>query len=127
MKVLQKIKTVERNEYMYWHLRIMMSMLPSMLTETELKVLAEFMSLEGEEFESDRFSSVCRRMVQERLGITQPSMSNYLKQLEAKGYIQRTEVLRKRFVPEFLFPENDMQGYQFKLEVKADEEEAEMD
>lgn len=123
MKVLQKVKSVEENEYMYWHLRIVTSMLPSMLTETELKVLSEFMSLEGQEFESDRFSSVCRRMVQERLGITQPSISNYLKQLEAKGYIQRTEVLRKRFVPEFLFPGKGMQGYQFKLEVKRDNEE----
>ncbi len=121
MKVLQKVRAVKRSDFIREHLRIVSSMMPEALTGAELRVLAAFMGLEGPEFEADRFSSVGRKIVQAQLGLPQSSVSNYLKWLEAKGYVQRTEVLRRRYIPGFLFPGEGAQGYQFRLEVEHGE------
>ena len=57
------------------------------MTATEAKVLACFMSLEGEVAVSDRFGPSCRKMVKTRLGLSNSGISNYLKALKGKGII----------------------------------------
>ena len=58
------------------------------MTGTEAKVLACFMSVEGELAEIDRFGSSSRKLVTKKLGLTASGISNYTRSLRDKGIME---------------------------------------
>lgn len=59
------------------------------LTENERKTLIEFMQLKEEKFKYNRFGKIAKDRVQVSLNITRPNLERYLKDLRAKGYIEK--------------------------------------
>lgn len=106
--VLEKVK------YYEMHLNIINSLIPAPLANMEIKVLALFMSLEGDLVQEDRFNSEARKKVCKELGISNSGLGNYLKSLKDKGAII-TGLTGNSEIVKLLVAENDEQFYQFKI------------
>ena len=95
-------------EYYKTHLTIINPLLPVKLTPKEIELLSYFMLLNGS-ISKDRFGTTGKRMVRDRMKISAASMSNYMKSLINKGFINDNEILN------ILYPDYTEQLYQFKL------------
>lgn len=116
MRVIQKELKVTSSDYYLIHLNIINSVFPVKLTEKEIAILAGFMALEHTITGVDMFNSYARKIVKERLGgMSSASLSNHLKSMLDKGFLTKDEETNRIFIKEFLLPEEDWQGYQFKL------------
>lgn len=93
-------------------------MLPVSLTPKEIEVLAAFLALPEEIVDDDRFNSFARKKVRSMLSLSPGGLANYLKSLLEKGFLDKSQFSKKITVKEFLIPEKDWQGYQFKIERK---------
>lgn len=115
MKIIaRELKTLSEEEYYKKHLQIINPLLPKQLTQKELEVLAGFMALDGDIVKKDRFGTTARKIIKDRLSLSDGGLGNYLKALKEKSFIFKNEfnVLEAQSM---LFPEKDWQGYQFKI------------
>jgi len=115
MKIISKSLELSRDKYFEVHLAIINPVLPVQLTEMEIKVLAAFMSLEGD-IAQDRFGTTARKLVREKLNIKFAGLSNYISSLLKKGFI-RQESNSYIIIP-VVTPQDKEQHYQFKLSIK---------
>lgn len=116
MKVIQKELRVEPGQYYLIHLNIINSVFPTKLTEKEIEVLAGFMALDKTITGVDMFNTYARKLVKETLkGMSAGSLSNHLKSMIDKGFLVKDEITNRISVKEFLLPEDDWQGYQFRI------------
>lgn len=119
MGIIKKIISVPREEYFIRHLAIINPMLPITLTPKEIEVLGSFMSLKGDIVEQDRFGTTCRKIVKERLNLSDGGIGNYIKALKEKGFIYMGED-NKLKIQEVLLADENNQSYLFKI-VEEDE------
>lgn len=112
MNIIRKTLNLTQEEYYEKHLLIINHILPIQMTPKEAKVLAAFMSLDGDIAE-DPFGTSGRKIVKRKLKISSGGLGNYLDQLKKKGFIS---VIGKnlKMLP-ILKPNRENQGYQFKL------------
>lgn len=117
MKIIQKTLILEKKEYYEKHLELINPLIPAPLVNMEIKVLALFMSLEGDLVEENRFNTQARKFVCKELNISNSGLSNYLGTLESKGSILKN--LAGNFeIVNLMKAENELQFYQFKLQKK---------
>jgi DNA-binding MarR family transcriptional regulator len=114
MGVIKKVLLVPREKYFIQHLSIINSMLPVTLTPKEIEVLGSFMSLTGDIAEQDRFGTTSRKIVKERLNLSDGGIGNYIKSLKEKGFIYTGEDGNLR-VQEVLEADKNNQSYLFKI------------
>jgi len=114
MGIIKKILSVPREEYFIRHLAIINPMLPITLTPKEIEVLGSFMSIKGDIVEQDRFGTTCRKIVKERLNLSDGGIGNYIKALKEKGFIYLGEDNKLR-IQEVLLADENNQSYLFKI------------
>lgn len=110
MQPIQKTLKLSKDQYYQLHLSIVNSFLPIKMTEMEMKVLAKFMTLDGD-IAKERFGASARKMVKEQLGLSSAGLSNYIISLTKNGFILEN---KKDILP-ILIPEKEEQVYMFKL------------
>lgn len=114
IKPIQKaLNGLSSHEYYVKHLEILNPILPVKLTIKEIEVLAGFMSLKGDLVESDRFGTQARKIIRQKLNMSPGGLGNHLKELKRKSAIY--EVDSKLVIRDFLIPNPNVQGYQFKI------------
>lgn len=119
MELVQKAIAVEnRYDYFKMHIDIVEVFWPYKLTEKQKEVLISYMMVEPRR--DVMFITNNRKTVRKMLNdMSNASMSNYLGQLEEKGYLYKNEVdmymMHKAIVP----ATDGLQTYQFKLEVNG--------
>jgi len=114
MKIIQKaIKAGD--QYYIKHLNIINNFIPQKMKDKEMEVLAAFMEIEGELVSDYRFNPVVRKKVMEKLNLSPSGLSGYLKSLVEKDILNKSTYGGIITINEFLWPEPDVQGYQFKL------------
>jgi hypothetical protein len=105
MKALSKKLELPVSEYYITHLTIVNSLLSTKLTPKEIEVLASFMTFQGD-IAKDRFGATAKKMVKQKLNLSDAGLSNYIKFLKAKGFITPTND-----IPKVLIPNQDKQEY----------------
>ena len=118
MKIIQRAFKVENQEYYTMHLQIVNAVLPVKLTDKELEVLSAFMGLDKNIIEENYFNPVARKKVLKRLDLSAAGLSNHLKSMINKGFLTKNNITNVITIKEFLLPEEDGQGYQFKIVKK---------
>jgi len=116
MKVIQKGFELSKKEYYKTHLKIVNSIFPINITDKEIDILSEFLSIPNEIDNKNVFNSLARKRVVDILGLTKCGMSNHLKNMKNKGFLKK-DGEHLIIVPGIL-PDLNMQGYNFKLKVK---------
>ena len=114
MKVIQKALRVGE-EYYVTHLTVINPFLNIKLSSKEIEVLAAFMEIKGELVEDDRFNTIVRKKVRDKLGLSSAGLSNYLKTMQEKGHLIKNEFSHRITIAEYLIPSEGGQGYQFKI------------
>lgn len=118
-KILQQeIKDLSPEEYCMKHLEIISPFLPAHLTAKEIEVLGWFMSF-TETKVLKRFDSQYRKIVREALNLSHSGLSGHLDMLKKKSAITE-DLVGNLSIKEFLFPQEGIQMYQFKISVKND-------
>ena len=114
MGAIKKIMNVTKEEYFVMHLSIINPLLPIKMTPKEIEVLGTFMSLKGEIAEADRFGTTCKKIVKEKLDLSDGGLGNYIKTLKEKGFIYYNEE-GKLSILDVLQADKGRQGYMFKI------------
>lgn len=114
MNVIKKQINLTGEDYYIKHLSIINSMLPVQMTTKELEVLGTFMSLEGDIADRDRFGTTCRKIVKEKLNLSDGGLSNHLKSLKEKSFIYSIGD-NKMAILDVLLADESQQGYMFKI------------
>lgn len=114
MKIIQKGVVLEGEKYYEKHLEIINLFLPVQLTNMEIKILAMFMSFEGEVAKHDRFGTSLRKIAMSNLKIEASGLSNYITALKKKGALI-TQLNGTLEILPMLFAEEKEQFYQFKI------------
>lgn len=111
---IQKVLRLPKVDFYETHLALVNAVIPSSarLTAMELKVLAIFMSFE-EEIPLGRFGTYARKLVKEKLEISDGGLGNYIKFLKSKRFILEVDG-KLDFVPLIKIPDTE-QVYTFKL------------
>lgn len=115
MKELKKVVRLDKIDYYETHLSLVNCLLPikAKMTPMEIKVLANFMGLEGS-ITQYRFGSSAKRIVKENLHISSAGLSNYMSSLtEKKIFIKDNNDIISIYP--ILIPEDNEQLYMFKL------------
>lgn len=114
MPTITKTLNLNREDYFERHLSIVNCILPQKqrMTPMEIKVLSAFMTLDCG-MSVYRFSSISKRVVMEKLKIKGSGLSNYMKELRAKGILRETDI--GTIIWPLLTPTNGEQGYMLKL------------
>lgn len=115
MKIIQKVFNLNNEDYYITHLRIVNCLLPVKLSDKESEVLAAFMSLDKLITEGNYFNPVARKKVQLLLNLSPAGLSNHLKSMLKKQFLTENAINNIILIKPFLFPENNNQGYQFKI------------
>lgn len=113
LRTVRKALKLSKEEYYEKHLHIINHILPIQLTKTQVKVLAAFLSLEGD-LEKDPFSTTGRKIVMERLNLKPGGLGNYLEVFRENNYIIKKDG-KEQILP-ILIPDKKEQLYLFKLE-----------
>jgi DNA-binding MarR family transcriptional regulator len=115
MKIIQQAFKLDKDKYYVVHLGILNAILPVKLTDKELEVLAAFMGLDENIIEDSYFNPVARKKVLKKLVLSPAGLSNHLKSMLDKGFLTKNSITNVISIKEFLLPETDGQGYQFKI------------
>lgn len=118
MKIIQQAFKVESEKYYILHLEIINAVLPVKLTDKELEVLAAFMAIDKNIIEDGYFNSIARKKVMKKLNLKPGGLSNHLSEMIKKGFLIKNKVTNFITIKEFLLPEENEQGYQFKIVKK---------
>ena len=116
MHIVQKAIKLSKYDYYEKHLLIINNVLPVQMTPKEAKVLAAFISLEGD-IATNPFGTTGRKLVRERLGLSSGGLGNFLDQLKKKGFLRESEDKEITILPVLVPSKDGVQGYQFKLEI----------
>lgn len=114
MPDIKKTLQLTKVEYYKTHLSIVNCVLPdtSKMTPTEIKVLANFMALEGD-IAINKFGPTGKKVVMKALDISDAGLSNYLKQLTDKDCVRKKgDTL---IIHPLLEPQSEQQIYMFRL------------
>lgn len=117
---LRKMLQLDKLAYHETHLNLVNCLLPirldkpnnGKLTPMEIKVLAAFMSLEGD-LAKYRFGTTGRKIIREELKLSPAGMSNYIGTMTEKGFLIEVGDLLEIWA--ILIPAKDEQMYMFKL------------
>lgn len=116
---VSKLLKLGKTDYYETHLSIMNCILPKKMTPMEIKVLAAFMSLEGD-VALYRFGPTAKKIVMssvkppEKKPLSPAGLSNYIGELLEKGFLeQRGDIIE---ILPVLIPEPNSQTYRLKLE-----------
>jgi DNA-binding MarR family transcriptional regulator len=115
MKIIQQAFKVNNEIYYNLHLQIINAVLPVRLTDKELEVLSAFMSLDKKLIEENYFNPLARKIVLKKLNLSAAGLSNHLKSMIDKGFLVKNNMTNLITIKQFLLPEEDGQGYQFKI------------
>ncbi len=110
---IRKVLRLPKDQYYRVHLSLVNALLPIQLTPKEIEVLAGFMSLDGD-ISRDRFGTSAKKIIKEKLNITDGGLGNYMKSLKDKGFLLFDEN-GKLMVRPFLQNDEKEQIYNFKL------------
>lgn len=118
MKQIRKLLRLSKMDYFETHLSLINCVLPKQnrMTPMEIRVLAGFMSLEGD-ISRDRFGPTAKKIVMNTVNpekpLSAPGLSNYISLLIEKGLIEKTNgSINIKPVIEL---ESNEQVYMFKL------------
>ena len=115
MEKIQKVFRLPTDLYYMKHLEIVSTLLPTHLTETEIKVLAAFLSLDNGLTEDDMFNTTARKRVMAKLGMSPGGLGNHLKSMIGKKVLDKNELSKRIRIKDFLLPDDRGQGYQIKI------------
>lgn len=118
MKIITKSLSLSKDKYFEKHLAIINPLLPEQMTNKEIEVIAAFLTLEGE-LGKHIFSTTGRKLVRDKLQLSNGGLSNYIKALKIKNFILEDNN-GELFILDILKPERALQGYQFKLKLTED-------
>lgn len=121
MSIIQKSLKLNAKEYHTTHLNIINSIFPKRLTDKEIEILSEFMSLDTSITGVDMFNTYARKIIKENLKMSSGSLSNHLKSMLDKDFLTKDKITNRISIREFLLPNEDWQGYQFKIIKQVDE------
>lgn len=113
MATVQKTLILPKDKYYETHLTIINGMLPKQLKSMEIQVLAAFMALDGDIVSQERFCTSARKIVKDKLNLSDGGLGNYLKVLRDNKFIITRD--GKEIILPFLIPDNREQQYNFKL------------
>ena len=99
---INKSMKVSRREYCEMYFKLLNVILPSSLTNNEIKVIVEFLMLEkGKDFKYERFGSrarvsVIRKLEEKGFKLSRQGLNNYVAFLKKKGivYYDEDKILR---------------------------------
>lgn len=112
---------LEKDKYIKMHLSILNLFLPKKLTEKEIDILSNFMSLPDELISQDMFNSYSRKLVKERLSLSSGGLGNHLKSMVDKGFLEKDKITARITVKKFLIPRKEEQKFSINIKVKKDE------
>jgi DNA-binding MarR family transcriptional regulator len=115
MNQIRKVLNLEGSYYYHKHLQILNVFLPVSLTNREIDILSEFLSLDPSIIEDDRFNTLARKRVKKKLDISNANLSNNLNSMVKKGYLKRSTVTGKLTINPLVLPQKGEQIYMFKL------------
>lgn len=109
-------KQLDLNDELYYikHLSIINPILPVQMTAKEIEVLGNFMSLKGDIADRDRFGTTCRKIVKDKLKLSDGGLGNHLKSLKDKSFIYSIGD-GKMAILDVLLADEQQQGYMFKI------------
>ena len=110
---ISKTLRLNRDRYFETHLSIINGVLPVKLTPMEITVLAAFMAIEGDIVNNDRFCTTARKIVKEKLSLSDGGLGNYLKSFKTKEFVRDTN--QGTIINQILIPDSKEQSYSFKL------------
>lgn len=113
MAALNRILKLDKDKYYETHLYIINGMLNVKLKPMEIQVLASFMGLEGDIVNNNRFCTSARKIVKDKLGLSDGGLGNYLKVLRDMNFIITSNNIE--IIQPFLVPDSNEQCYNFKL------------
>lgn len=119
MLEIKKVLKLSRLDYYETHLSLMNCILPKKLTPMEIKVIATFMTLDGEIVEY-RFGPTARKLIMSSLDLSAGGLSNYMTSLMRKGFIGKKG--DSLVLWPLLVPEEKEQLYTLKL-IKENEQQ----
>lgn len=117
MQIISKALRLSKEEYFIKHLLIINPFIPVPLTEKEIEFLATALMVE-EKLGDFTFETTGRREIRRIMNISHGGLGNYLRELKIKGYLLEDEITGQISILDILRPENNWQGYQFKLEIE---------
>ena len=110
-----KLEGLSPIDYYQKHVEIVTLFLPWKITPTEIKVLANFMALEGDIVSEDRFCTSARKQIRARLNLSPGGLGNHLDKLKKNHYIKEDKN-GKLSVNQDLFPRSrKFQSYKFQI------------
>lgn len=118
MKEIKKVVRLNKMDYYETHLSLINCVFPKeiRMTPMEIKVIAAFMSLEGD-VAKFRFGPTAKKIVMHSVKPEKPlspaGMSNYITSLTSKGFLVETGDMIE--IHPLLMLENKEQVYMFKL------------
>lgn len=115
MKIIQKVFETTNEGYYNTHLNIINCILPVKLTNKEIDVLSSFMEIENNIIQHGYFNPVSRKIVMTKLKLDAAGLSNHITSMIKKGFLVKNAINNAISIKEFLLPEENKQGYQFKL------------
>lgn len=121
MEILKKQQKLSRKDFYEKHLMITNIFLPIKMSQKEINVLSSFMALDESIIGDEMFNLISRKKVMEELKLSPGGLGNYISSLIDKGYIDKS-LIGKLKVKEYLLPNKNIQGYQFLIQIKEDEQ-----
>lgn len=115
MKPIQQVLNLDKNNYYIKHLTIVSCLLPTNLTQKEIEVLANFMSLDKSLIEEDMFNTLARKKVMKELNLQPGGLGNHLSSMIDKKVLVKNEITKRISIRDFLIPKEPSQGYQIKI------------
>ena len=112
---IQKGLILTKDEYYIKHLSIINPMFPVPLVNKEIEVLAAFMALPKALTEEDHFNTLARKKVMSKLNLKAGGLSNYIRTMIDKEFLEKSDITGKITIKEYLIPDDKAQGYMFKI------------
>lgn len=112
MKV-KKVRFDNKLDFIKAHISLTNELLPVKLTGREVEFLAQFLTLEGDLVEQDRFCTQARKVVMKRMGISNQQMSNLLKQVSDKGFVRSKDNVK--YIVPLIIPDGKVQRYNIEF------------
>lgn len=109
----KKVTFDNKIDYIKAHISLTNELLPVQLTGREVEFLAHFLALEGDLVENDRFCTAARKLVRERMKISNQQMSNLLKQVTDKGFVRERD--GHKYILPLISPDGKVQRYNIEF------------
>jgi DNA-binding MarR family transcriptional regulator len=111
METFRKQLKLKPLDFYSLHLSIINPLLPVKLSNKEIQILSLFMSFRGNK--EDRFGFIGKRDIKRRLKLSSAGLSNYIRNLEKKGFIKKIDGVIE--ILPLIYPKGNVQEYEFKI------------